>query len=218
MFLGHAAVAFAAKPKLSHRSLGVLVAGAYLIDLVWPVLLLLGVERVEIRPGDTAFTPLAFEHYPWSHSLLGALGWGLLFAFVVLRGRLAPLGEAAWLVGLVLSHWLLDLVTHRSDLPLAPGADLRVGFGLWNSVAGTLLVEGAFFAVALGLYLRNSRAGDRTGTWALAGLVVLLAAIWASGPFSPPPPSARAIAYVGLLTWLIPLWAGWIDRHRSSRS
>ena len=79
MFVGHAAVALAAKPLAPRVSLGLLLMAAYWVDLVWPVLLVAGVERVEIRPGDTAFTPLAFVHYPWTHSLAAALAWSVLF-------------------------------------------------------------------------------------------------------------------------------------------
>lgn len=216
MFVGHAAVALAARPRLPGRSLGLLLAGAYLIDLVWPILLLLGVESVLVRPGDTAFTPLEFVHYPWSHSLLAAAAWGLLFAAAALRG-LRPAREFAWLFGLVVSHWLLDFLSHRPDLPLLPGASARYGLGLWRSVPATLVVEGAFFALALALYLRATKPLDRTGGVALWSLAALLAAIWASGPFSPPPPGEKAIAVVGLALWLIPLWGHWADRHRAPR-
>lgn len=215
MFIGHAAVALAAKPRVPGRSLGILMAAAFLIDLVWPVLLLLGVESVLIKPGDTAFTPLSFVNYPWSHSLLAVLVWALVFAFLALRGQLRPLRDVLWLSGLVVSHWLLDALTHRPDLPLTPGASPVVGLGLWNSISATFIVEGGLFAVGLAIYLRGTRAIDRIGTAAFWLLMVVLVVIWASGPFSPPPPSQSAIGVVGLAMWLIPLWAGWADRHRN---
>jgi membrane-bound metal-dependent hydrolase YbcI (DUF457 family) len=214
MFIGHAAVALAAKPRVPGRSLGILMAAAFLIDLVWPVLLLLGVESVLIRPGDTAFTPLSFVSYPWSHSLLAVVAWAVVFAFLALRGQLRPLRDVLWLSGLVVSHWLLDALTHRPDLPLTPGASPVVGLGLWNSIPATFIVEGGLFAVGLAIYLRGTRAIDRIGTAAFWSLMVLLVVIWASGPFSPPPPSQAAIGVVGLAMWLIPLWAHWADRHR----
>lgn len=215
MFVGHAAVALAVRPQVPRRSLGLLFAAAYLIDLIWPVLLLFGVESVRIQPGDTAFTPLAFTHYPWSHSLFAVLAWAVLFGLLALRGRLRPVGEFLWLIGLVLSHWFLDLLAHRPDLPLFPGASPLVGAGLWRSVPATLLVEGGLFVVGLALYLRATRAKDRIGSAALWSLVGVLLTVWVSGPFSPPPPSEDAVGIVGLLMWLIPAWAHWADRHRT---
>lgn len=214
MFAGHAALALAIKPSLPRQSLGLLFAATFWIDLVWPVLLLLGVERVRIDPGNTAFTPLEFSHYPWTHSLLLVAGWSILFPLVVLKGRFRPLAAALGLSFLVFSHWLLDLVAHRPDLPLAPGLETKVGLGLWNSVAGTLLVEGALFAAGTFLYVRSTRPRDRTGSVALWSLLALILVIWVSQPFSPPPPSAGAIGLVGLSMWLLPFWAAWADAHR----
>ena len=211
MFVGHTALALASKARVPDAPLALLITAVFALDLLWPVFLLLGIERVRIEPGNTAFTPLAFDAYPWSHSLLLACVWGALLALVSLRHRL--------LVGaLVVSHWVLDLVTHRPDLPLWPGHSPLLGLGLWNSVAATLLVDGLLFGAAVFLYLRASRARDRIGAFALWSLLLFQAVIWLSGPWSPPPPSARAIAWVGLAGVLFVPWAAWIDRHRSARA
>ena len=211
MFVGHSALALASKARVPEASFALLITAVFALDLLWPVFLLLGIERVRIDPGNTAFTPLAFDAYPWSHSLLLACVWGALLALVSRRHRL--------LVGaLVVSHWVLDLVTHRADLPLWPGHSPLLGLGLWNSVAATLLVEGLLFGAAIFLYLRASRANDRIGAFALWSLLLFQAAIWVSGPWSPPPPSAQAIAWVGLAGVLFVPWAAWIDRHRSARA
>jgi membrane-bound metal-dependent hydrolase YbcI (DUF457 family) len=155
MFVGHLGVALAAKPAAPRAPLAALVAGAFALDLIWPVLLLLGVERVRIVPGYTAFTPLTFESYPWSHSLSMALIWAIVAGR--LSGMLLKNGRAGLCIGLaVVSHWVLDYVTHVPDLPLWPGGP-RFGLGLWNSVGMTLLVEGTIFAVAIAIYLRALR-------------------------------------------------------------
>lgn len=215
MFAGHAGIAFAARSTLPNYSLGVLFAATYFIDLLWPLLLLVGLERVEIDPGNTAFTPLNFVHYPWTHSLLTATLWGVCFAIVALRGRLQPARDFLWLSVLVVSHWLLDFLTHRPDLPLAPGVAPRLGLGLWNSIPGTLLIEGALFAAGIAIYLHRTAPKPGRGALALWSLIGLIAVVWASGPFSPPPPSSQAIGIVGLLSWLLPLWAHWADGQRS---
>jgi hypothetical protein len=124
------------------------------------------------------------------------------------------LGSRAGVVvgALVLSHWCLDLLTHRPDLPLWPGG-AQVGLGLWNSIAGTIIVEGALLAVGVWLYLRTSDPLDRTGRWALAGLLLLATGIWITQPWSPPPPSSTAVAVGALALWLFIPWARWIEVH-----
>jgi len=213
MFVGHLAVAFAAKEVEPRAPLGALVAASYGLDLLWPFLLLAGVEVVRIDPGNTAVTPLDFVAYPWSHSLLMALVWGALVALVagsVLRCRRTGIVIGA----VVVSHWVLDFLTHRPDLPLWPGGP-KVGLGIWESIPATLLVEGALLVVAVALYVRATEPRDAIGRWALVGLLAFAAPIWMIGPFSPPPPSAEAVRNVAFSLWLFPLWAAWIERHRS---
>lgn len=208
MFIGHHAAAFAAKPLAPRVSLGVLFGAAIFLDLLWPILLLLGLEHVRIAPGITAFTPLDFTHYPITHSLAAALGWsvaaGLVFRRVIVGA-------------LVLSHWVLDFITHRPDLPLWPGGP-KVGLGLWYSVPGTVIVEVALFVVALWLwlYLRATRARDRVGSIALWALVIFLGLVYVTNFTSPPPGDVKAIGWVGLAQWLFVPWGIWIDRHREA--
>ncbi|HET7234444.1 MAG TPA: metal-dependent hydrolase [Longimicrobium sp.] len=212
MFIGHAAAALAGKRAAPRTSLGVLLAAATFLDLLWPILLLLGRERVEIDPANTAFTPLDFVHYPISHSLLTVLGWSLaagVLYFAATRYR-----YGAWTVGvLVLSHWVLDWLTHRPDLPLWPGGP-RVGLGMWHSVPVTLVVELLIFAVCLAIYLGTTRPRDGVGRWAFWSLIAFYLVVYLANVFGPPPSDVRAIAWVTLSTWLLPLWAWWADRHR----
>jgi hypothetical protein len=213
MFLGHFGVGFGAKAAAPKTSLGTLFLAAQLVDLLLPTLILVGLESVVIAPGITRVTPLDFHEYPISHSLIAAVVWAALFAAAYYLLRRYPKG--AWVCGAaVLSHWLLDLLSHRPDLPLIPGFDARVGFGLWNSLPATLVVELGIFSTGVWLYKRSTRALDRTGSIALWTLVGFLLVMYFSNIFGPPPPSVAAIAWVGQAQWLLVLWGYWIDRHR----
>jgi len=215
MFIGHHAAAFAAKRVAPRVSLGVLMAAAMLLDLIWPILTLAGVEHFRIDPGNTAFTPLDFYDYPITHSLLMAVMWSVIAA--VLYGVVRASGAPA-IVGLVVfSHWVLDFVTHRPDLPLWPGGP-KVGLGLWNSVAATVTVEAALFAIGVFLYVRATTPRDRIGSIAFWAFVVFLILIYIANIVSPPPPSWRAVSYVALAAWLFVPWAWWFDRHRRART
>jgi type IV secretory pathway TrbD component len=215
MFAAHFAVALAAKRVAPRVSLGTLALAAQWVDLLWPTLLLLGVERVRIEPGATASNPLVFEHYPWSHSLAAVLVWALVFAVAHFAARRDP-SSALVLAALVLSHWLLDAVVHVPDLPLTPGGPV-IGAGLWNHKVVALALEFALLAGAALVYVRTTTARDRRGRWGFAGFVAFLALIQLANAGGEPPPSVAAIAWVGQAQWLPVAWAYWIDRHRSVR-
>jgi membrane-bound metal-dependent hydrolase YbcI (DUF457 family) len=216
MFIGHFAVAFAAKRAAPSVSLGTLFFACELVDLIWPMLVLLGVETVRIAPGNTAFTPLEFVHYPWTHSLVMGAAWALLAAvlyFLVRRNA-----SAAMVVGaVVLSHWFLDALVHRPDLPLAPGSAARIGLGLWNSVPATVAIEGLMFCAGVFLYATGTRPLDRVGRFGLWALLAFLIAAYCAAAFGPPPPGVQAVAWAGLAGGIITaLCAYWIDRHREA--
>ena len=214
MFIGHFAAGFASKRFAPEISLGTMFLAAQFADLLWPTLLLLGVERVEIKPGITAVTPLEFVHYPYSHSLLTLILWGFLFALVY-GGLQRTRRQALVLLGvLVVSHWFLDLIMHKPDLPLVPGFGPRVGLGLWNSLGATVLVEVLLFMVGVWLYARATIARDGIGNWALWGLVVFLLVVYGASLLGPPPPNVRAVAWTTQAMWLLVAWGYWIDRHR----
>ena len=218
MFIGHFAVAFASKKVAPKVSLGTLVIAAAFLDVVWPVLVLLGVERFRIVPGFTAINPFDFVYYPWSHSLLMTAVWALLFALVYFAVRGDRAG-AVWLGIVVASHWVLDFVSHRPDMPLYPGGEMRFGLSLWQSVLATFAVEGLMFAAGIALYMQSTKAKDRTGTIAWWGFVALLLVLYIPGPWSPPPPGENAVAILGIVALTIfGPWAYWIDRHRAPAS
>ena len=213
MFIGHYALGFAAKRLAPRTSLGTLTAAPTLADLLWPVFLLLGWERVTIVPGANPFLVLTFDAYPISHSLLTLVAWGLLFAGLY-RLRTGYARGALVVLLLVVSHWVLDWVTHRPDMPLYPGGP-RVGLGLWHSEAGTVIVETIMFVAGAALYLAATRARDRIGRYGLWGFLAFLLLSYAASLFSPPPPSPRPIAIGAIVFgWLFVAWAGWVDGHR----
>jgi hypothetical protein len=216
MFVGHAAVALAGKTRAPSISLGWLLAAAFGLDLLWPVFLLLGLERVSISPARMGFATLTFDSYPWSHSLVMAVGWSAL-VFGVAHWRRAPAPTPLLLGAVVFSHWLLDFASHLPDLPLWPWHSPLVGLGLWRSVGTTLLVEGAMYAAGIVLYFRFTRPRDAVGRYALPVLLGLFTVMWASTPLAPPPPSPTVIAWSTLTLYLFVLWGGWADRHREVR-
>jgi len=199
-------------------SLGTLVIAAAFLDVVWPVLVLLGVERFRIVPGFTAINPFDFVYYPWSHSLLMTAVWALLFGLAYFAARGDRAG-AVWLAIAVASHWVLDFVSHRPDLPLYPGGETRLGLGLWRSVLATFAVEGLMFAAGIALYIQSTQAKDRIGNVAWWAFIALLVVLYIPGPWSPPPPSENTVAMMGIAALAIfGPWAYWIDRHRASAS
>jgi hypothetical protein len=216
VFVGHFAVGFLAKRAAPRVSLPALLAAVSFLDILWPLFIVLGVEHARIVPGITAASPLDLYDFPWSHSLVTSLLWSVLFAvpwFVKRR-----IQDALVVAGCVFSHFVLDLVTHRPDMPLAPGMDAKYGFGLWNALVPAVLVEAALFAAGVVVYVRGTRATGRWGTWGLGAFVLLLALSWLSGVFGPPPPGIQVVAVSALV--FIPITLAWsraIDRARPAR-
>ena len=217
MFLGHYALAFGAKRIAPAVSLGTLFLACQFADLLWPSLVVLGLERVEIDPGNTLVTPLNFVSYPYSHSLVMLLVWSAVFALLhrAMRGP-QPIAMAT-VAALVFSHFVLDVITHRPDMPITISGAQKIGLGLWNYPGTTLALETAMFLIGAGLYVTVTRERDRIGKIGLLALIATLAAVYFAALYGPPPPNARAVAVVGHLSWLFVLWAYWIDRHREPR-
>jgi hypothetical protein len=198
MFLGHIAVGLAGRRLTPGVSLGAWILAVMFVDLLWPIFLLTGIEHVRIAPGITAFTPLDFYDYPITHSLVGGVAWGAVVAVAWKAGGTTT--RAALLLGLgVLSHWVLDAIVHRPDLPVLP-AGPYVGLGLWHSVPGTLAVELSLFAAGLAFYLRGGGPGGRRISF------------WLFIAFGPPPPGVTTLAASALALWILVPVAWWADR------
>jgi hypothetical protein len=213
MFIGHFGVALAAKRVAPRASLGVLILAAQFVDLLWPMFLLMGVEHVEIVPGITKVSPFDFTDYPISHSLLMGMVWALVVGGIYYVARRYCRG--AWVVAaLVLSHWVLDFIVHRPDLPFRPGGEGRAGLGLWNSWPASITVELAVFGAGLRLYLNSTRAEDNVGRYAFWSLMALVFLGWVSSLYAGAPPDVTSLAWGALTMWIAVPWAWWADDHR----
>ena len=208
MFIGHYALALSAK-KIDHLpSLAMTFIAVQFLDLLWPVFVLLGLETFEIEVGNTALTPLNFTSYPYSHSLLTSIGWALLIAvvyFAITRNQ-----KGSLLVGmLVFSHWILDFLTHRADLPLSPFGDTKVGLGLWNLPALEITIEVGLFLIGAFVYFKTMQPLRRIAFWSL---MIFFLVVHVMNILGPPPPSITAVAWSANAMWIFVLWAWWIER------
>ena len=214
MFVGHLALGLAAKPATPRVSLAVLLTASQLADILWPFFLAIGLEQVRIAPGITAFTPLDFVSYPYSHSLVMLVVWGLVFGAIyrMVTGRNGRVFIV--LAALVVSHWILDWISHRPDMPIYPGGP-KFGLGLWNHVAATIIVEGIMFAAGICIYVRATRARDAVGRWGFVSLMAFLAVLYVVNAISSPPPSVNAIVIMAIAGFtLLTAWSWWADHHR----
>ncbi len=214
MFIGHFAVGLSAKKVAPQVKLGTLFLAAQFLDLLWPIFLILGIEHARIAPGNTAFTPFDFYDYPFSHSLLASIIWAVLFGRIYYYVK-KNLRNSIIVGCVVFSHWLLDFISHKPDLAIAPGIHIALGLGLWNSIIGTIFIEGFLFIGAVCIYIRATKSIDRIGNYAFCGLIALLLISYIANITSPPPPNMTAVAYAGFAQWLFIAWAYWIDRHRT---
>ncbi len=217
MFLGHLGVGLAAKKYAPKTSLGTLLLSATLLDILWPVFLLLGLEQVRIEPGNTAITPLNFTSYPYSHSLLATAIWSTAFALAY--WRLSGYRNGAWAVFLaVASHWALDFISHGPDMPVFPWGELKVGLGLWNSVPATLLAEGAIFGLGIFIYLQTTQPKSGKAQFALWSFWAVSVLAYFGSVFGPPPPGEKELAVFALFgSWLSPAWGVWVEKTREVR-
>jgi hypothetical protein len=215
MFVGHFGAALLAKKATPRLSLGTLFVACQWLDLVWPVLVLAGVEHVRVEPGVAKFNPFAFDDYPWSHSLGMTVVWALAAGGVALLWK-RTMTEAVVLGGLVMSHWVLDYVTHVPDLPLWFGHGPKVGLGLWQSVWATIAVELAIFGSGIFAFARTTTAKTPRSRWRFWCLIFFLTLVYLASAFGPQPSAdtpAAAIAGPALFMWLLVFWAWWADRR-----
>lgn len=218
MVIGHFAVALGAKRYAPQVSLGILVLAAQLADAIMPPLVLLGIESLEVEPGITVMMPLNLIHYPYSHSLVALTLWSVLFAGIYML--LARSGaRAAFVIAILgVSHWVLDYLMHRPDLPVSLTGSARVGLGLWDHPLIAVPLELLLFGVGVWLYVRDTRPLNRQGDLGFWALMLSLLVTYGAIHFGPPLPSATSVAWFGQTAlWLFVFWAFWVDRRRERK-
>jgi membrane-bound metal-dependent hydrolase YbcI (DUF457 family) len=215
MFIGHYGLALASKKTNATIRLGTAVLAAQFLDLLWPIFTILGWEKFSIEPGNTKMTPLNFEYYPYSHSLLGSIVLALSFAFVYFIIK-KDFKTSAIYAFLVFSHWVLDFITHRPDLPLTYTSSEKVGLGLWNFPAAAIFLECLIYAAGIYLYLKSTRAINKKGTILIWIFISVFAIFYIMNLAGPPPPSAEMVSWSSLILWLFVFLGYWIDKNRSA--
>ena len=214
MFVGHYSVSFLVKGTDKKIPLWVLFLAVQFVDIFWALFVLLGIEKVRIVPGITATNPLDLYYMPYTHSLVAALGW-FGVAFFAYKFFAACTNRLAFLVGLaVLSHWPLDLVVHKPDLPLYD-VQFKMGLGLWNSPVLAFLLEVLLLLGGIVLYFRSTQAKTPAGKYSMFLFGAAMFAVQALVFFGPPPPSPSVLALTGLTSYF--LFAGiafWLEKKR----
>lgn len=211
MFIGHFAAGLASKKISNSLSLAMMFVAVQFLDILWPILVLLNIETVSIEEGITKMNPLDFTHYPYSHSLLMAIVWGLVFGLIYFlatkKGR-----NAVILGALVVSHWILDLLVHRPDMPLSPFGDYKVGFGLWNHPVLEIIIELSLFCAGVYLYYKTRKPAKKFAFWSLVVFLLFTQTLNFLGPL---PPDSISVAIGANFVWIFVIWAWWIEKEKT---
>ncbi|GGA02932.1 hypothetical protein GCM10010923_09700 [Blastomonas marina] len=215
MFIGHWAPALAAAASTKRApKLGTLFVAAQLVDWAFFTLALFGVEKMRIDEGASALVPFDLYYMPYTHSLLGTVGFALAFGLFVLWLTKNQTGAVIAML-VVVSHWFVDWLVHVPDLTLA-GGETKLGLGLWNEPVIAIVLELAITALAFSWYIRSTK-GPIVPPIVLGVVLVLLQAInW----FAPPPEAAGPSLYIGAMIAfaIVTLAAWWVGSTRWHRS
>jgi hypothetical protein len=219
MFVGHYGVSLTAKAAKNSIPLWVLFVAVQLLDVCWSFFVLLGIEKVRIVPGITATNPLDLYYMPYTHGLIGALLWSIAAGVAYKIFRKADGWPPAALVGTaVFSHWVLDGLVHRPDLPLYDNS-FKVGLGLWNYPALAFGLEIIFLFGGMYLYMRATKAIARAGRFGIVIFGFLILAVQAVVFFGPPPSSDKSAAVTALVVYFaFAAIAYWLERKRAPRA
>ncbi len=218
MFVGHYSVSFLAKSLEKTIPLWVLFIAVQFVDILWAIFVIFGIEKVRIIPNFTKSNSLDLYFMPYTHSLVGALGWSaLIFGIYFLwRRKKSPRPAfAALLVGLaVFSHWILDLIVHTSDLSLYDDT-YKMGFGLWNLPQIAFPLELLFLGGGLWFYLRSTKASSATGRFGMLIFVLFLIIVQYYALFGPVPETTTSFSITALVFYFgFSGIALWLERYR----
>ena len=203
MFAGHYGISFAMKPEDRRVPLWVWFIAAQWLDVVWSVLVLMGVEKLSIVPGFTRANALDLYYMPFSHGLPGAILLSLIFAGMVALFTSGHRVRTAMLIATAsFSHWVLDLIVHIPDLPLF-GNSHKVGLGLWRHVALSFPLELIILFLGALMYARAMTFASIKGRYAFWGFVAFLAVVQFAINFGPPPPSPRGLAITSFILYAV---------------
>ena len=215
MFIGHYGPSFAIKAVRPVIPLWLLFISVQLMDVAWAILVFLGIEKVRIVPGITASNPLDLYYMPYTHSLVAGGLWAA--AAIVLCKPLRGVhnwSAAVWVGAAVFSHWILDGLVHRPDLPLYDDT-MKVGLGIWNYPVIALVLEALLLFGGMIMYLRRTQAINAIGRLGPPVFGILMLAIQGYIFFGPPPTSPGAAATTALVSYVVfAVVAHWLGRQR----
>ena len=159
-------------------------------------------------------TPLNFSHYPYSRSLVALILWSAIFGVLYALLRRSGTKAAIVIAVLVLSHWVLDVLTHRPDMPITLNDSSAIGLGLWNYPVIAVPLELLLFGAGTWLYVRHTKPLNRQGSIGFGALIIFLLVVYAANILGPPPPSSAAVAWSAQAVWILIAWGFWVDHHR----
>jgi len=202
MFIGHYGPAFF-ETKGGETGLAIKLWQAFiavqLIDIVHMGLLLMGLEGPIHAAGEVPLFNVPYSHSLISSLILSGMAGGIGCLFIGRKKRIF------WIIfSLTFSHWILDWVVHRPDLPLYPGG-VGYGLGLWNFPVLAFCLEMGLVYLGTFWWLSKSRAKSRLYTilpWGLVGIMTMFQYVFIFAPPAAPTPIMTAtlgmVTYVGL--------------------
>ncbi len=219
MFIGHYGIGLALKKAEPKLSLGLLIFGAILPDILFGFFLLTGIEHAKITPGATVVSPFEFYDYPYSHSALGTVTLaiaGFLAYWLWPKGERKQRKRPAFVLAFaIFSHFILDVISHTPDMTIFGNNSPKLGLSLWNSLAGTMIVELGLLFIGIALYMSATYSVSSSGKYGFALMILILMVLYIGNIFGPPPPDMISVAVTMMAGQLaLVALAFWVDRNR----